>query len=308
MKKTIKNLVIICVMCFALGLIMSSCRKPMKRVYFGFPASLGIIDIPIGAETDKGLDSIVVSGKTVFTEDDAPREIMIDDIFPELHSDNPLCYKESSFSDDIGTWRSYKYMTETGQGSYAFFPDQNKLYYFDEHPYEAAIKEEYMKLSKADLLSKEQCLEKAKAFLAVLYSNTESFAQYDKWSDKLELDGLEADCICYNFLFKREVEGVTICSVEITVRNDGEISSVLNGDCITNDRYDKASNLDLKAALKEADDAVNEKVKSFGDDYSAKYNKALLIPGTENRLVLLVQYELWQGDFSGSVVLVYVVL
>ncbi len=308
MKKTIKILISITIMCLALVITMSSCQKTGKRVYFDFPASGGMIEIPIGAESDKDLDSIIGPSKTVFTEESAPQKIVIDTIFPGLHSDSPLYYKNSSNSYRSGIWRYYEYSTETGSAMCCFYPKHNKLRSFLEGTFEEALKKKYLNLSENELLSKEQCLKKAEEFLAVLYNNAESFKCYDDGESRHKLEGLDLDCMYYKYLFSWEVDGVEICDVRIEVRNDGVIDFVLNENCMEAYYYDKTTDLDFSAALKEADDAVNEKMKSFGEKYTAQFQKASLLLGTKNRLLLRAQYELYEDDSLGSAIYVYVVL
>lgn len=306
MKKTIKTLISITIMCLAPIITMSSCQKTEKRVYFDFPASGGMIEIPIGAESDDL--SGLFDSSTVINEDSAPREIVIESIFPDLHASNPFCYIESTYSDSSGLLRAYEYRTETGSGQFYFYTKHNKLVAFLESTKSAVLKEKYMNLSESDLLSKEECLKKAEAFLAVLYDNSESFTQYDNGEYKMKLEGLEVDCTTFKFIFRWDVDGVEICNVRINVRNDGEIVSVANYYVVEAYCYDKTKDLDFSAALKEADDAVNEKVKSFGDKYTAQFDWANLMIGSKNRLILMVQYELYKDDLPVNSMYVYVVL
>ena len=226
-----------------------------------------------------------------------------------MHSGNKFYYEESLKYCGYSV-RSYKYRTESGHGTCIVSTSDNKLLSFSEAPNTKVVSNRIVNMTADDLFSEEQCLEIAEKTLSCLHQNSDQFVLYKTKKSKKEIEGSDFDYIRYAFCFKREIEDVIVCDVEIEVSNLGDVQFVGNWDCFTVDIYDSSVKPDLRKALKDAEEAVNDKMKSIGTDYLAKYKEARLIIGQKNQLILLATYELKneKSEFDNGTIRVYVLL
>ncbi|MBO4262020.1 MAG: hypothetical protein J5921_05305 [Clostridia bacterium] len=309
MKNRIRAIVIMCIVGCIAVFILSSCQKHEKRVFFVPSVSGSVMAEFNWEEPNEDLYKIIPWQNEFFAEENAPSEIQIDFVCPEMNSGNKFYYKESIKSGDL-IKRSYEYNTDSGRGWCTVSASGRKLFTFHESPKNSIIADRIANMPADAFLSENQCLEKAEKVLGCLYPNSDQFVLYETKQTQSKVDGYDIERVRYEFWFKREVEDVTISDVHITVLNYGDIEYVTNYDCLTNDAYDNSPKLDFRKALNDAEEAVNDKMKSVGSEYSATARSAKLGVGKNNQMLLFVEYGLKNNSsgFECGILGVYVIL